>query len=158
MVRAIWLLAVVLVGCAAGSAWAKPQTAPLVAKLDGPASVRPGQTITVKLIISRTVVDKLPIAVQWQIPEGAKVVGRAPPGRIVDGRSNQLRQAIRLRFAAVPDRDLLATVEVKGEAYGVSAKAAYRFGRPAPTLPDATHGAPDIKVNGKTLGTGVPLK
>ncbi len=139
-------------------AMAKPQTAPLVAKLEGPASVRPGQTIAVKLVLSRTVVDKLPIVIDWQVPDGAKVVGRLPAVRIVDGRSKQLRQVVKLRLAAVPDRDLVATVQINGEAYGVSAKAAYRFGRPAPTLPDAAEGAPGVKVNGKVLGTGVPLK
>ncbi len=150
-------IAIALAAIAATPAQAKPQTAPLVARLEGPTQVRAGQTITVKLVITRTVVNKLPIAIAWEVPEGAKVVSGLPTGT-VDGRSKQLRLVVRLRLSAVPDRDLVATVEVKGEAYGVSAKAAYRFGRPAPKLPDAAERAPGVKVNGKVLGTGIPVR
>ncbi len=58
----------------------------------------------------------------------------------------------------VPANDVHVSVDSGGTDYGVHATAAYRFGRPEPTLPQPPRAGAPVKVNGKTLGTPIPLK
>ncbi|MSQ82670.1 MAG: hypothetical protein EXR77_07095 [Myxococcales bacterium] len=136
---------------------ADPMRAPMVATWTGPPEVRAGQTIVVKLEIGRTIINKLPLDVTMTVPEGVEIIGKSLPKTIVDGKSKLIRHTLKLQLKRVPTTDLVATVAVQGQAYGVTANAVYRFGRPPPKLPDPAQGQRDIKVNGRSFGPAIPL-
>ena len=130
--------------------------APVEVRVWGPEHVAGGSDVTLRIAIDKATRDPLDLHVA--LPPGAELVAGATDERISDPSGHIERTLVVRMPNGVPADDLNVTVDSQGAASGVHTAAAYRFGRPEPTLAQPPRpGVPAI-VEGKTLGTPIPLK
>lgn len=98
------------------------------------------KSVTVSFILPKGIASEPP-PTQWTIP--AEALGTTS-------------RTFRLQWSEVPMDDLLAVAESQGEASGVRAVAAYRFGRSEPTTPQPVRGPP-AQVGDNLIGEPVDL-
>ena len=131
---------------------------PIVVEASGPDRVAAGQEIEVVVRIRRNAPNALPIQLAVAIPAGVVPLAGALNDKIVDDTSPLLERRLKLRVDRVPSQDLVVTLDQKAADYGAHATAAYRFGRPEPKLPTMRRSADSPKVEGRSLGTPIPLQ
>jgi hypothetical protein len=125
-------------------------------KLLGPDHVDGQSDLTLRVSIDRATRD--PLDLRLVLPPGATLVSGAAAERI-DETSGHIERTLIIHLAnGVPAEDVHLSVDTGGTDYGAHANAAYRFGRAEPTLPQPPRTGSQVKVQGKTLGTPIPLK
>lgn len=114
----------------------------------------PGARLALRARLTQQGVWPYPIAVEWKVPDGARLVTGSVASVVAEGEP----QVVELDLARVPAEDLVVTASSRGPDAGFTAKASYRFGRPDPGPrrgPDKT--GPSTQVNGHDLGPSVPM-
>lgn len=130
--------------------------APVEVKVTGPDHVDGAHDVTLRVSIDRSTRDPLDLRVS--LPAGANLVSGAAVERI-DETSGHIERTLIIHLAnGVPAEDVHLSVDTGGTDYGAHANAAYRFGRAEPTLSQPPRTGNQVKVQGKTLGTPIPLK
>ena len=121
------------------------------------SKITPGKPIELTIVIDRTSTGT-PLFLEVVLPPGA----RAAKGRLserIDDEGEHIERSIVLDIgSSTPAFDVKVTVDTGDQHFGAHATAAYRFGRPAPLLPQpARTGAPVI-INGQDYGASIPLE
>jgi hypothetical protein len=138
---AIPMVAVALVACnaergdapSAPPVAALPTRAPLTVVLDGPQEVTGGEVALTMSLRGRLPRDVDGARVDFTVPKGATLLDEDTARRPV--RVGEVR-TLRLRLDGEPPAtDFVVTASVQGASYGVTSRAAFRFGRPPPRLP-----------------------
>ena len=129
-------------------------SAPFVVTLTGPDAVQAGQQIDLKLVIKRASAVDAPAHIALTLPKGAALLSGEADESAVRLDAAETARTWRLRLDSVPTEDLLVTVAIKAEGFGFNGKAFYRFGRPAPKLPDPQAGG-SLPIEGSALSGAV---
>jgi hypothetical protein len=158
---AFFLCALVLAGLAARPAAAgaprEPGRSPLTVQISGPAKPRAGQITALVITVQRTPSALIPFDMAIELPQGAKLVSGQLKEHVLDAKHKTLKRRLKLRLERVPERDVQVSAEARTDAWGAHATDAYRFGRPEPVLAVPATGGPEIRLNGKNLGRGIPI-
>jgi len=129
---------------------------PVEVRVNGPDQIGSSTDITVQVLIDRIAKD--PLSLRVVLPPGASIISGAREEQITGG-SGHIERTLVLHLAnGVPPDDVRVIVDAGGPDYGVHATAAYRFGRPEPKLPQPARTGKSVVVNGRNLGTPIPLK
>lgn len=126
---------------------------PLVLHLRGPDKPQARAQIIVEIEVVLHGPTPGELAWQLQTPAGCRLRqpanGRLPP--VAAGATGTVKATVTLELIGeAPADDFVATLAGAGNGWGISAKGAYRFGRPEPKLPSA----PEQK---RVESGGVPL-
>lgn len=136
-----------------------PETArrlpPLVLEVTGPEHPQPGTTITVVAEIRRVAPDGSPVALSLVVPRGVRIVSGAEHAQVPNGEL-QRHQWV-LAVDSIPAEDLRVVAEIRGRGQGVHAERRYRFGRPAPRLPDPQGGVAPVELGNGMQTRPVPI-
>jgi hypothetical protein len=133
-----------------------PARAPIVVRVDGPAEVRPGSELALRIVIERAMGGD-PLDIRVMLPEGTDLVSGRTQEQITGG-SKHVERSLVLRLSGdVPAADLRVTVDMRGTGYGVHATSAYRFGRPEPKLPQPPRQGRPVVIHGQNAGSPIPL-
>jgi hypothetical protein len=112
--------------------------------------------LTIQLEIGRHSPNDVPMTVKVNVPGGVRLVGGQATEVIVDDRNEVVSRVLTLQVDEVPSTDVVVTVDASTAGAGAHATAAYRFGRPEPTLQPPLRGNP-LVVNGRSFGQPIPL-
>ena len=129
--------------------------APVTLKLDvvGGQPVA-GERMAFRARLERNGVWDAPIAVEFQVPVGAVVVGGTERGVVTGAAAPELE----LQLDRVPDGDLIVVASSQTDSSGFHAEARYRFGRPDPLPTGPPKDGPAMTgPNGVDLGTPVDM-
>jgi hypothetical protein len=110
--------------------------APLHIEATGPQTAAPGSTIDVQLRIERRVPSAVPMVVRVTLPAGAELVKGMRVENILDPVSPIVERSFQVSMGAVPVDDIVFELDQGGPSMTTHARAAYRFGRAAPRLPE----------------------
>ncbi len=130
--------------------------APVVVRVDGPAQVEPGSELALRIVIERAMGND-PLDLSVMPPEGVVLVSGQRLERIT-GDSKRVERFLTVRLTGgVPAADLDVVVDTRGFGYGVHARAAYRFGRKEPKLPQPPREGRPVVIRGRSAGRPIPL-
>jgi hypothetical protein len=136
--------------------WAKPMSAPFVARLTGPERVTPGSDVELKLVVERSS-GEAPVRVRLALPSGVSLVRGQMEETIPAGESRIERTVVVHVGERMPTASLDVRVDSGGEGFGAHAVRSYRFGRPEPKLPQPGGAGAPVMLNGKSLGQPIKL-
>jgi hypothetical protein len=176
------LLAAGGLACAGPAARTDPPPAadppPAVASSDGPAAAAesprsplratialrdgqpaPGATLVLEAAVERTGRWVLPVEVRVVVPSGARLASGPEAWTVPGGETpgTDVREIV-IELSSLPQQDLRLVIDSQGEAAGVHAEAAYRFGRPEPTVEPPARDGPAVRLGERDLGRSVPLR
>ncbi len=133
----------------------RPGNAPVVVSLSGPKRLTAGAVFTLDVVVERRAEGGAYLSIE--LPEGVELVS----GSLEEALPMQgtlLRRELVVRLVGdVPPADITLEVEAAGDNYGALARARYRFGRPAPRLPEPPRAGAPLRVHGVSLGAPIPL-
>jgi len=158
--KAIVLLAALLAACTGESTARVSQTTPLRVPVTAELAVTssaPGRAVLAARVV-RHVRFAADLAVHVTLPPGVLLVGPTDwvsPGTLGAGVDER---TLEVQYADVPAADLELTASVQGTGFGLTARDAYRFGRPIPeAAPHVRAEGPHLVVGGRDYGASVPL-
>ena len=130
---------------------------PISLTATGPASCTAGTEVAIRVRVARHWGTSGPVPVKVELPEGTQLLSGATEWEIPPGGPTVDERVLRLRLDSIPAGDLIARVSYREPAFGVTATAYYRFGRPAPTVPPLQRGPRVRLITGEDLGRPVML-
>jgi hypothetical protein len=107
--------------------------APLTLRVDGPSQVSRGDTFVLTITLRRSGGED-PVDLDVRLPPEVTLVEGQPSEHVASLGTEPIVRRLRVRLEGSSMSDVVVTAKMRGAAYGASAQAAYRFGRPEPML------------------------
>lgn len=131
----------------------------MVLQVQGPSAgaVPEKGTVDLEFTLIRTPPTSVPMSWEVVLPSGCNLVEGSLKEVVTDAASPTVTRRFRVGYSEIPARDVIVIVRVDGAGFGATSKAAYRFGRPEPTLPPLDRSGAGVPFHGKGADKGIPL-
>lgn len=108
-------------------------TAPLSLSVEGPATVNPGDELTLKVTLLGHLPPGATTDLRLTLPDGVKLLDGAEAEQPMHAGETRL---VHVRVDTPPEarQPLIATASLQGDGFGVTSRGHYRFGHAAPKL------------------------
>jgi hypothetical protein len=134
-----------------------PHQSPVSIQLVGPEQVVAGQDIEVVARVERRAGTDAAVALQLELPEGARLVS-GDPTEVLPAGNGVVERRFVVHLDRVPSTDIQVVAQTSTTSFGARAKSTYRFGRPEPRFAEPPRGGKDLKVGGRDVGKPIRLQ
>lgn len=134
-----------------------PHQSPVTVSLAGPGQVRAGQDIEVVARVDRRAGADALVALELELPEGARLVSGDAKEMLPAGNGVLERRYV-IHLDRVPTTDIQVVARADTSSFGARAKSAYRFGRPEPRFVEPPRSERRLNVGGRDVGAPIQLQ
>ena len=127
-------------------------TSPIQVGLTGPEAPSARSDLPLQLEINRVAWGELPLTYRITLPSGCSLVDGSLEGTVPLKQTGHMAFPLVIRVDEIPAGDVIATLTGRGEGFGYSGEAHYRFGRPDPKAPELHRDGPAATLRGRSLG------